>query len=61
MVKKILVESCDNCPKLAIKWNEERKGYTDYVCRLRIRKNKEDIIIQDTHILQDWCPLPDDI
>jgi len=58
-MKKILVDSCDNCHKLAIKWNEERKGYTDYVCRLMIKKDVEDVVIQDIHTIPDWCPLPE--
>lgn len=59
-MKKILVDSCDNCYKLVIKWNEERKGYTDYVCRLMIKKDVEDIVIQDCNNIPEWCPLPED-
>ena len=59
-MKKILVPACKNCPKLAIKWNDERKGYTDYVCRLVHKKDQEDIIIEDFSVIPDWCPLSDD-
>jgi len=59
--KLIRVQSCSECPKLMIKWNDISKGYTDYCCRLQHKKeeSEQDKIIKNIKKIPRWCPLED--
>lgn len=56
--KLIRVTACKNCPKLAIKWNEDNKGYTDYACR-SIQTTEDEDVISNINRIPKWCPLED--
>ncbi len=58
--KKIVIESCKECPYKSVCWNEEKQGYTDYVCRNHEGSADLDKEIPDINQIPKWCPLLDD-
>lgn len=56
--KLIRVTACINCPRLALKWNEEKQGYIDYACR-NIHTTEDEDVIKNVTKIPKWCPLED--
>lgn len=56
--KVIRVTKCLNCPRLALKWNEDKQGYTDHVCR-NIHTTENEGVIENINKIPEWCPLED--
>lgn len=57
MTKIIIINSCTECPKRAVKFDEDLQGYHIHICNYASKLSDKEMTITDINSIPGWCPL----